>query len=340
MPHSSGGGSHGGGGHGGGGSHGGHGGSSISPGKTSNRYFAGARTFVRYKNGKAKFVYSDYDIKNRKNYKISDIIVVFAVVILTTFPILGGIFSQTSLTKPKKLSANYDTSIIIEDKANIFLTTDTLRKELERFYEKTGITPAVLTVNNEDWKNYYVDLERYAYDWYVNHFPDEKHWLIVYSEPKNPGSSFNDWYWEGMQGDDTDRILNDYVLDIFNTNMQKYLLQDSKHMTETSIKLSFAAINPVLMKRHFDIKQLAPELFSLFFCAVVGVTMLAVPIKLLLQMKDIDKYSEIPRGQAVSIVQEKCRYCGGVYVVGTCLNCPHCGAEVTPHTIYENGTVE
>ena len=49
------------------------------------------------------------------------------------------------------------------------------------FRDKTGVTPAIITVDNREWKGYYNDLENYAYDRYVNMFPDEKHWLIVYS---------------------------------------------------------------------------------------------------------------------------------------------------------------
>ncbi|MBQ5900652.1 MAG: hypothetical protein IIW86_02195, partial [Clostridia bacterium] len=35
--------------------------------------------------------------------------------------------------------------------------------------------------------------------------------------PMVPDSSFNDWYWEGMQGDDTDNIITEQVGNKFTT---------------------------------------------------------------------------------------------------------------------------
>ena len=62
----------------------------------------------------------------------------------------------------------------------------------------------------------YKDLEKYAYDLYVNTYDDEYHWVIIYSEPKNADPNFNDWYFEGMQGDFTDPILSTSVTRKFN----------------------------------------------------------------------------------------------------------------------------
>ena len=99
---------------------------------------------------------------------------------------------------PHKLPQNYDYKIVVEDKANVLGNTAELRNSLVAFYNRTGISPAVITVENSDWQGNYSDLENYAYDLYVNHFADESHWLIVYSTPDGYSSSdgFEDWYWE------------------------------------------------------------------------------------------------------------------------------------------------
>ena len=90
----------------------------------------------------------------------------------------------------KVLPKNYDHTIIIKDEANVINDEAALKKELERFRDKTGVTPSVVTVHNETWANY-GRLEEYAYDRYLREFDDEMHWLIVYSEPIDPDPKFN-----------------------------------------------------------------------------------------------------------------------------------------------------
>ena len=31
--------------------------------------------------------------------------------------------------------------------------------------------------------------------------------------------------------------------------------------------------------------------------------------------------------------EDTCEYCGNVYVIGTCHECPHCGAPLRPHNV-------
>ena len=139
MPHSSGGGSHGGGSHGGShhSSHS-HGGSGRSSRHVRSTYFPDARRYVYYDHHRPVYVYADH---------------------------------------PHKLPQNYDYKIVVEDKANVLGNTAELRNSLVAFYNRTGISPAVITVENSDWQGYYSDFENYAYDLYVNHFTDESHWL-------------------------------------------------------------------------------------------------------------------------------------------------------------------
>ena len=223
MPHSSGGGSHGGGSHGG---HGGRGGSGSGP-RISRTHFAGARRYSYYnRRGQQRFFYADH----RFDPKFKPLRLLLAVIYLP-FLLIPVMMLRDSLPIVPK---NYDHSIIIEDDAAVINNRDGLYKELKRFMNKTGIAPSVVTVNNETWSDY-SDLEDYAYDRYIQEFNDEMHWLIVYSEPAKPDHRFNDWYWEGMQGDDTDPVLTTENTNRFNSNLQSLLYEDKDFGTAAEV---------------------------------------------------------------------------------------------------------
>ena len=65
------------------------------------------------------------------------------------------------------------------------------------------------------------------------------HWLIVYSQSD---SDSTDWYWEGMQGDYTDSIINEKVCSVF-----RYTFQDEleKNKGELSSALDKAFTNAI-----------------------------------------------------------------------------------------------
>lgn len=330
MPHSSGGGSHGGGSHGGG-SHGGHSSSgSRSMPTASRKYFAGATPYVRYHNGRTDILYADRDItKTKKQDYLSNL---FTIVVISLFMAFFAFMSLDSILgvfrTPKKLTVDYDTAIVIEDNLGVITDRAAMEKTLSAFFDKTGITPAVITVTNESWRNY-SNLENYAYDLYVNRFDDEKHWLIVYSQQADAsGSGFVDWYWEGMQGDDTDNILNDYSTGLFIDLMQKYLTADSKYTVERAIRLSFEQITPQIMERHVNWQDAKDAILVLLIMAAMWVFPVFFSIMNIIKMKNYKDYQKVPSVDGKILIQETCDYCGGVYVVGTCLNCPHCGASV------------
>ena len=342
MPHSSGGGSHGGGGHGGGGSHGGSSSGSRSMPTASRKYFAGATPYVRYHNGRTDILYADRDItKTKKQDYISNIATIviislfMAVFAFGSFGAISGVFRT-----PKKLSTNYDTTIVIDDRLGIISDKAAMEKALSDFLDVTGITPAVITVDNESWYHY-TSLENYAYDLYVNRFDDEKHWLIVYSQPahiQQPG--YVDWDWEGMQGDDTDNIITDYSADVFNGLMQKYLTADSKYTVERAIRLSFEQITPQIMQRHTDRESLKEAIMILLIMGAMWGFPVVFSIMNLVKMKNYKDYQKVPSVDGKILIQETCDYCGGVYVVGTCLNCPHCGASVKAYNPVDPGRYE
>lgn len=163
-------------------------------------------------------------------------IIFYIPFLLVLIPMLFASFHGP--VKPMKLPSQ--TTIVIKDDANIFTATEKseLEKELQEFKKNTGVVPAVVTSNNEEWENNYNSLENYAYDLYVNNFSDESHWLIVYSQPELINGDFIDWYWEGMQGDNTDKVL-DVFIDDFNKDMQKFLTNRSHYTVEKAIEQSF-----------------------------------------------------------------------------------------------------
>lgn len=231
----------------------------------------------------------------------------------------------------KYLTANsrYDVSSAIaaafdETTPNVLGNTAELRNSLVAFYNRTGISPAVITVENSDWQGYYSDLENYAYDLYVNHFADESHWLIVYSTPDGYSSSdgFEDWYWEGMQGNDTDDVLTESVTNSFNDELQKNLTARTRYTVSSAISTSFDDLTPTVMKSKVNWTMLFTSIAILAFVCLHACLMIGINPK-------ARKYAKAkPCSDAA---QEKaCEYCGYTYVVDTCTECPHCGAPIPP----------
>ncbi len=329
MPHSSGGGSHGGGSHGGHSSHGS--GGSGSSRHTRSAYFPGSTRYVYYKNKQPVFVYADYDIRQKRSPLRFLLLLFYLPFILA---MVFGVGPNT-INIPTKLKTDYDTEIIIDDRTGVIRNEKNLRQACEDFLDQTGIAPAVITVNNEDWKSHYVNLETYAYELYVNSFDDEKHWLIVYSSPKDAEGSFNDWYWEGMQGDDTDKILTLKNTNKFNQMVQKCLLQSDKYTPDEAVIKGFNEITPSLMKVSVNFGQLFIIIFVMGFLGVHAFFMVFY------RSKDSKFYENaIPCNEEV-VKQEKCDYCGGIYIVGHHLSCPHCQAPVRAHdyTVDDEGRI-
>ena len=129
--------------------------------------------------------------------------------------------------KPEKLDMDYaKQDIVIEDRLELIDDKDKERIEtsFKNFQDITGITPALVLVDNSLWNANYTNLENYSYELYLQNFDDEKHWLIVYSEDGNAEEgAWKDWYWEGMQGDDTDSILTASKTDNFTKSLQDAL---------------------------------------------------------------------------------------------------------------------
>ena len=253
MPHSSGGGSHGGGSHGG---HGGHGGSSART-RTSSRPFHHSRRYVYYRNNQPRYFYAGSDFK--PGFSISQILV------LIPFIIMGIYMLVQAIPHVPKYS---DHSIVIKDEINVISDEKGVMSELKAFQKKTGITPAVITISNEEWMNGYYSLENYAYDRYLEEFDDEMHWLIVYSQPEANTGKREYWYWEGMQGDNTDSVLTQSDVSSFNSSFTFYLDDEMKSFDDALKKSLGYLTENISMK-----PDLADLVKPVFIFIIIGISL-------------------------------------------------------------------
>ena len=336
MPHSSGGGSHSGGSHSGGSSHSSHssrssgGGSSYSSRRTSNQPFRGAKRYLYYSNNKPYFIYANYDI--RKN-DISSMVTNLIVYTLFFLPIIIGVFWAmiTAVHIPKKLDyfdkKGKNPEFVIEDNLGIFEDEKGLKKSMKAFYEETGIVPAVITVSNDTWNEDYKDLEKFAYNTYVERFNDEVHWLIVYSSAEKD-NGFDDWYWEGMQGDLTDPILTSERAGKFTVSLHERFLQRDKYSVDEAIAATFDEYRPHMMNMYVDTAMFVVMLF--LFLSMSGLSFLYL-FTLCKPRKAPDIYRNAKVCELTAVYQEPCGFCGGIFIIGMHTECPHCGAAIPAH---------
>ena len=313
MPHSSGGGSGGGGGgggfHGGSSSHSHSGTSSYTPTyRYSRTPFVGAMCYVYYAHGEPQLIYSnDKPTKSFKAYWIS-LIVKLIILILPLFIIIF-----TSFHFPKKLNTNYNTEIIIADNIDVLSDEEEtkLKQTFASFFDKTGITPAVVTTDD-----YTYTLEDYAYNYYVKSFNDEKHWLIAYYY----NNERDIWQFEGMQGNDTDTILYSDITTEFNKTIYNEL--NSKEKVGTAIDNAFNVITPKLMKNYYKVETPA-IIFTAIWAAIFISLIVGDSIALFnkYRLKDAT-----PVKDQTKLVLKKCPYCDTPYYAGTIKRCHSCNA--------------
>ena len=330
MPHSSGGGSRSGGSFSGSSSSFGSSGSSgnsVSRGpRISNEYRPGYHRYVYYHNNMPMYFYSSRDITERDTRLNKGGLIMRGAMILVGI-ILLVIFAGSWFHSPQKLPLNYDTEIRILDQADVLSDSDEalLQNTFTEFQTETGITPALLTVMPDDWQSHYNDFSRFAYESYVNLFTDESHWLFCYSG--DPSSEFDDWQWEGMQGNDTDHVLTEKQTDAFNENVQKYLYARNRYTVGEAFSQGLQELMPEAMKPSFQPNtDDAFSVLAFLFVLVIGPALNIVSeFKNVRAMQGKAGAVRCPTDEG-SVKEDTCAYCGGIYVHGLHLQCPHCGA--------------
>ncbi len=289
MPHHSGGGSHSGGSHGS--SSGGHHGGSSGP-VISRKPFTNSRRFRYYdRRGIEHYVYSTQMPK-----KMSTITLIITLIMFSPF-LLVGIISFSTLMPVKPLTPVYEVpDVHIEDHIGTIDNNSSLEKTLKDFEELTGISPYIITVYDSEWQDNFVDLIDYSYDLYVNHFDDEQHFLIVYSEPENADElSFVDWRWEAMQGDETDSIITEENFARFQDDLQEGL---TKNNISTGDAMENAFINSLDYMMKIDKNALAANLFFPIVWNSIVLVFIISYIKNFIVSRRV--YEEVPMENAAS----------------------------------------
>lgn len=316
MPHSSGGGSFSGGVHSS--SHSSS--SSSSSRRYSSRPFPGALCYVFYdRSYRPHLLYTNEAPETPK--KMSWIVYIF-LIIMTILPF--GVLFFTSYHNPKKLNTNYDTSIVIRDNNEVLSDEEEtlLNNKFNEFFDATGITPALVTIDYNEHP-YYASLEEYAYDCYVDNFKDEKHWLIVYSS--SVGTKKDNWAFEGMQGNDTDSILYESITSKFNNALYNALSESETSLSDALIR-SFDEIIPHILDKTFIIEW--PIL--IFTIVWLGFVILFLISQIITALRQKQMKNATPlKG---SPILKECPYCGTKYYAETIERCPKCGAIIDyPH---------
>ena len=333
MPHSSGGGSHSGGSHSSSHSsyHSSRSGGSSGGGLPSNRRssstpFPGSKRYLYYRNNKPYFIYTNYDVRKPDPMPLVTGLIVFFIILLPC--ILGGLFAIVkSVTIPHKVDSDKHPKFVIEDNIGVIEDKKQLKKSMQAFYDTTGIIPAVITVDNSEWNEDYTNLENYAYDVYVNRFKDEDHWLIVYSEAVKD-NGFNDWYWEGMQGDNTDTVLTNKRADAFTVSLHKRLLDRDTYSVDAAIALTFDEYRPQMMRPYLNMGGFLAGMFILLMFGGISWYVFAVAYK---PAKVSEEFKNAQPCELTAVYEEPCNFCGGIFIVGMHTTCPHCGAALPAH---------
>ncbi len=93
------------------------------------------------------------------------ILIIFYLVFIVA--VIGNAFPYLT----EKLSIGVDKHIVIEDRIGVIEDEASLRAAMKTFLKKSGVTLAVITVRNGDWK-YSGDLKEYAYNLYLSKFKE------------------------------------------------------------------------------------------------------------------------------------------------------------------------
>ncbi len=311
MPHSSGGGFSGGGFHSSSG--GGHG-SSGSSNRTSTRPFPGAFCYVYYtRAGYARTLYTNRDPKTVQKTSIGT-----WILLAFFFLVPIGVVLFTGNHTPKKLDTNYATTILVQDDLNVLSAEEeaTLDTTFHEFFDISGICPSIVTVQTENWKTKYANLQGFAYDKYLNLFKDESHWLIVYSADD---TSKKNWAFEGMQGNDTDGILSKKVTDAFNKTCYDNLT-GATYTVGGAIDNAFRTIMPTMMDRYFYVE---PSLW--IFVGIWEAVMVLVTVSTVLGVIRNKNLKTAVKVEG-EVKRAMCPHCGNEYIRGTIDRCPKCQA--------------
>lgn len=164
---------------------------------------------------------------NRSDPRVSFITVLICAVLV---PVLVYSLYDLSYIKevlPPMKIIGLDQTIHIEDKAGLFDEEDSskIKASFTDFRDKTGITPALYVITNDEWQKDYDSLKNYSEDFYNKTFLDSEHWVIIYSV--NSSDPDGEWYWQTVNGFDIYPLLTKYVSARFTEVFEDGLLDEN-----------------------------------------------------------------------------------------------------------------
>lgn len=240
----------------------------------------------------------------------------------------------SSIYIPKHLHYTTDNYAIVKDNIGVFSEADEdrLQASITNFYNQTHIPIEIITVYNSEWLGEYNSLEEYAYDLYLDEFgfKNENNWLLVYSQPEGTVGDRNvNWFWHGMQGDNTDGILTERLTGIFNENVQSQLKKSSKYSIGDAFVNSIDLLTENTKKVYIEKITFFMSLGSLIFIFIHGYLMIFAGTTSKKEYEEHQQYIKCPSSRYEATNEVKCEYCNGIYIKGTVTNCPYCGAAVS-----------
>lgn len=295
----------------------------------SKRRFPNSTRYRYYdKHNNPQYVYCNYDPSVKP--KSSGAQTVYSIVILlfyVPFVIAIGSLLFQSIHIPKPISTNPHSQIIIEDNLNIIKDKNTLIKELTEFYNATGVTPAVLTVPQDDYYRKYGSMSDFNIEEYYRLFSDEYHWLITYSEQYNIRGELIDWNWEGTIGDDTIDIISYKTCDIMTEKMQSHLQTND---FETALIKTFNDIEPECRKIQIStVEFIIGLVFGAFiiihYLLMSGALARNKPKYIQNAVRDDNTDNNTTTSSQYDIIT--CVYCNKTYNATTNERCPFCNAQ-------------
>jgi hypothetical protein len=219
-----------------------------------------------------------------------------------------------------------------EEKKDIVSAIDTL-------YLTSGIETQVVTITEEMfYQADRIDLETLAYSEYVDRFPDEDHFLILFEDKGNES-----WAFEIMEGDNTSEWLTEdvsysfdqlFTENLWATSQFTYGTALSSALTDTTLYLQEHAGEPT--ERDREKSRFLRYLYIVM--TVISLTMASSfyvgrqAYGTIEKRMARDGYEKVSNAKIVTDANGRaapemvsCEYCGGTYPSGM-LTCPHCGA--------------
>ena len=293
----------------------------------SSNMFEGATKYSYMEDGEKEYIFVNGDVDNleldssfRTLLKSTLQLEYKTTICLIITIILAVVSIVSSLDIPHKLKLQEaHPTIYLEDNIGVLQDTEELIASAETFAKKTGLVPAVMTVDTGVWYGKWASLEFYAWEQYSKLFDDEYHILFVYSLPV--GAEFEDWEWVAIYGDDSLECFSDQRVSMLERSVQDGLYKGNVGKGFTS----------ALNKSAEDYGKVLASESTPIVAIVFGILPVILFLYLIARIAHVKKLRELEFEFIKKLTPEKphtCEYCRGTYWIDGLTKCPHCGAPI------------